>query len=130
VPAGPAVVPSDAWCGILGPVDPAATIRDARRRAGLTQRQLAERAGTSQAAVARYERGRTVPDLATFTRLVRACGLELRATPAPPAADPGIDRSTIRRLLALSVPERVALAVEEGRSIQRFDRAVRAARPA
>lgn len=53
-------------------------LRDARRRAGLTQRQLAERAGTSQSAVARYERARAMPDLATLFRLVRACGLDLR----------------------------------------------------
>ena len=44
----------------------------------MTQRQLAELAGTSQAAIARYERGRVVPDLVTLMRLVRACGFDLR----------------------------------------------------
>ncbi len=52
-------------------------VSSARRRAGLTQRALAARAGTSQAAIARYESGRHVPDLRTLTRLVAACGLEL-----------------------------------------------------
>ena len=38
----------------------------------------------SQAAVARYERNRTVPDLRTLARLVEACGLELRLSIAEP----------------------------------------------
>src|SRR3972149_4552502 len=61
-----------------------AAVRAARTRAGLTQRELAARAGTSQAAVARYERRRTVPDLRTLARLVEACGLELRLSIAEP----------------------------------------------
>lgn len=115
---------------MLDAVTVAADLRAARRRAGLTQRQLAERAGTSQAAVARYEGGRTVPDLATLARLLHACGYRLRAEPAPPepAADPRIDRSAIRRLLAMPVPERIRLAVAEGRALDRFDRAVSASR--
>ena len=108
-------------------MDVAPLVKDARRRAGLTQRALAERAGTSQAAVARYEAGRTVPDVATLDRLLRACGYELRAEPAA-GPDPRVDRSVIRRLLVLPVPERVRLAVEEGRSLDRFDAAVRSAR--
>jgi transcriptional regulator with XRE-family HTH domain len=55
-----------------------ALIREARRRAGLTQAQLADRAGTSQPAIARYEKARAMPDLATLFRIVEACGLELR----------------------------------------------------
>lgn len=54
-----------------------ALIRDARRRAGFTQAELAERVGTSQPAIARYERARSMPDLATLHRIVEACGLEL-----------------------------------------------------
>ena len=53
-------------------------VREARRKAGLTQRELATRAGTSQSAVARYERARSVPDIPTLQRLLEACGLELR----------------------------------------------------
>jgi transcriptional regulator with XRE-family HTH domain len=54
-----------------------ALIREARRRAGLTQAQLAERVGTSQPAIARYERARAMPDLPTLHRIVEACGYEL-----------------------------------------------------
>ena len=51
--------------------------REARKRAGLTQRELAERAGTTQSALARLENGRTTPSFDTVLRLVRLCGLDL-----------------------------------------------------
>lgn len=49
-------------------------IRDARKRAELSQAALAARAKTSQSAVARYESGVTIPGLATLERLLAACG--------------------------------------------------------
>lgn len=52
-------------------------LREARLRAGLTQKQLAARAGTSQPAVARWESGTVVPSFERLRELVRACGLEL-----------------------------------------------------
>ena len=52
-------------------------VREARRRAGLTQRELAERAGTTQSAIARLEGGHTSPSFETVLSLVRACGLNL-----------------------------------------------------
>ena len=52
-------------------------LREARLRAGLTQRELASRAGTSQPAVARWESGEVVPSFERLRDLVRACGLEL-----------------------------------------------------
>ncbi|CAN5334948.1 hypothetical protein BH20ACT5_BH20ACT5_08820 [soil metagenome] len=52
-------------------------IREARRRAGLTQRELAERAGTTQSAVARAESGRVDPGFETVRRLMRHCGFNL-----------------------------------------------------
>jgi transcriptional regulator with XRE-family HTH domain len=55
-----------------------ALVRESRSRAGLTQAELAKRVGTSQPAIARYERARSLPDLATLHRIVEACGLELR----------------------------------------------------
>ena len=57
--------------------DPAVLIAEARKNAGLTQVELAQRAGTSQAAVARYESRKTSPSAATLIRLLRAAGLEL-----------------------------------------------------
>ena len=53
-------------------------VREARRRAGITQAELARRAGTTQSAIARLERGRADPSFARLGELVRACGLELQ----------------------------------------------------
>jgi len=58
-------------------------VREARRRAGLSQADLAARAGTTQSAVARVEGGRTSPSLEYLTRLVRACGFDIHARLVP-----------------------------------------------
>ncbi len=87
-------------------------VREARRRAGLTQEQLAERAGTTQSAVARWEAGRAAPSLETLARIVRACELELRVGLAAPDAG---EASLIERNLGLP-------------PAQRFDQLVRTVR--
>ena len=53
------------------------TLRAARRSAGLSLRELAERGGTSHATIAAYEAGRKTPGVDTFVRLLRASGWEL-----------------------------------------------------
>jgi hypothetical protein len=53
-------------------------VREARLRAGLTQRQLGAAAGVSQPSIARIEAGTTGATVAQVQRLVEACGLELR----------------------------------------------------
>jgi transcriptional regulator with XRE-family HTH domain len=63
------------WAGNL--------IRLARRERGLSQRDLARRAATSQAAIAAYESGRRSPSLETLARIVRAAGLDLRIRMEP-----------------------------------------------
>ncbi|MGH2539989.1 MAG: helix-turn-helix domain-containing protein [Actinomycetota bacterium] len=55
-----------------------ALIREARRRARLTQRELAARLGTTQSAIARLERGGTEPSYERVVQAVRACGLDLQ----------------------------------------------------
>ena len=50
-----------------------------RRRAGLSQRQLAERLGCRQATVARWERGDRSPAFEDVSEAVVACGLQLDA---------------------------------------------------
>jgi transcriptional regulator with XRE-family HTH domain len=52
-------------------------IREARRRRGMTQAQLAELAGTTQSAIARLESGRTAPSFDEVLRLLRLMGLDL-----------------------------------------------------
>jgi transcriptional regulator with XRE-family HTH domain len=52
-------------------------VREARKRAGLSQAELAARAGTTQSAIARLESGRTSPALEQVERLLRLCGFQL-----------------------------------------------------
>lgn len=52
-------------------------IREARFEAGLTQAELADRSGTSQAAISAYERASKVPSATTLQRLLAACGRRL-----------------------------------------------------
>ena len=52
-------------------------VREARRRAGLTQRELAERAGTTQSAIARLESGRNSPSFEQVDRLLKLCGFSM-----------------------------------------------------
>ncbi len=58
-------------------MDAPALLQAARTRAGLSQRALAEAAGTSQSAVAAIESGSKQPTVATLDRLLRAAGTEL-----------------------------------------------------
>ena len=52
-------------------------IRDARTRAKLSQVALADRAKTSQPAIARYEAGTASPSLGTLERILAACDRSL-----------------------------------------------------
>jgi len=58
-------------------------VREGRKRAGLTQVELAGRAGTTQSAIARLESGRTSPALEQVERLLRLCGFQLVIELAP-----------------------------------------------
>lgn len=58
----------------------AALLRQARRRAGLSQTALARRAGVTQPVVSAYERGHREPSLATLRRLVAASGHSLEVS--------------------------------------------------
>jgi predicted nucleotidyltransferase/DNA-binding XRE family transcriptional regulator len=52
-------------------------MRDARRRAGLTQTELARRAGISQSVVSAYESDHRQPALSTLAVLIEATGFDL-----------------------------------------------------
>lgn len=61
---------------------PSSAIRQARRDAGLTQTELAQRAGTSQATLSAYESGTKMPSIPTLERLLNACDRRLAVAPA------------------------------------------------
>jgi transcriptional regulator with XRE-family HTH domain len=85
-------------------MDAATTIRTARRRAGLSLRALARRAGTSHATVAAYEAGRKVPSVDTMQRIVRAAGLsvEVELRPRVGGADPADRGRELEEVLHLA----------------------------
>lgn len=55
-------------------------IRRLREARGLSQRELAERVGTTQSAIARLEAGKISPSLPTLDRVAGALGAELTVT--------------------------------------------------
>ena len=81
------------------PTVAAGIVRLARIKAGITQTELARRAGITQQAISEYETGRTEPTLPTLLKLVGAAGYELRMQLEP--AD-GHDLSIEEYLAALS----------------------------
>lgn len=64
-------------------VDAAVLLQEARRRSGLSRRQLAERGGTSASTLSAYESGASVPSVVTLSRLLRAAGFEAEANLRP-----------------------------------------------
>lgn len=84
---------------------PGKLLADARRRAGLTQAELARRLTISQAAVAQLERADSNPRLATLDRALRAVGVELVVTTRP--RRPTVDEGLIRQQLELGPAERL-----------------------
>ena len=96
-----------------------ALIREARRRAGFTQRELARRVGMSQPAIARYERARAMPDLPTLHRIVEACGLTLRLELAEP--DPQ-QEAAARAALARTPEERLAVNTRQAELVHALRR--------
>lgn len=57
-------------------------IEEARKRANMTQAELAEKIGTNKSYISRVETGRTEPKVSTFYRIVSALGLTVELTPA------------------------------------------------
>lgn len=89
----------------LGP-----TIARARAAAGLSQGQLADRIGTTQSAVSRWERGHDEPRLRTLFAIFAACGKRLTLE-----VDDDVDRAQIRQQLAMTPLERLASVVNVSR---------------
>ena len=82
-------------------------LREARARAGLSQRELAKRAGTTQCTVARIELGQASPKGGTLRRLLAAAGFDLEATLVE---KPVLDRQLlddVPRILSLSPEDRL-----------------------
>lgn len=79
-------------------------IREARLRAGLTQSELAERAGRERSVIARWEQGAVSPSFDNMLEVIEACGFELPLVLVPSERSLD-DRLQKNRLLS---PERRA----------------------
>lgn len=62
-------------------MEPGHLLVTSRRAAGLSQEELAVRAGTSRPTLSSYEHGHRSPTLTTAARILAAAGYELVATP-------------------------------------------------
>jgi transcriptional regulator with XRE-family HTH domain len=82
-------------------MDGATLVRSCRERAGLSQRELAHRAGTSAAAICNYERGDRIPRTTTLARIVAATGATLALDVITPGVDLAANGRTLVELLDL-----------------------------
>jgi transcriptional regulator with XRE-family HTH domain len=99
-------------------------VKEARRRAGFTQAELARRAGVPKSTVGRIESGARVPSTEMVERLVRAAGLDVSVSLSEP--DPGTD-SMFERTLRRSPAERLADATRVARFVLRGRREIASA---
>jgi transcriptional regulator with XRE-family HTH domain len=100
-------------------MDAADMVRTARRRAGLTQRELARRSGIPQPTISRIERGLISPTFDTLRPLIEGAGMELLL--GEPVSD-GVDRSLIREQLRRSPADRLAYATKAANALARMRR--------
>lgn len=98
----------------------------ARRRAGLSQRELARRSGVPQATISRIENAIVSPTVDTLEPLIRACGMELRIGDRE---GDGVDRSQLTERLRMSTAERADAAMSAAAAVRRWREAGRV-RPA
>lgn len=92
-------------------------LRHARRRAGLTQRELAGITGVAQSTIARIESGVIDPRVSTLDDLLRSCGEELAAIGR---VGVGVDRTLSRGLLTSEPGRRIEVMAAGSRNVQRL----------
>jgi transcriptional regulator with XRE-family HTH domain len=92
-----------------------ALVRDARRRAGLTQVDLARRTGLSQAEIARVERPGSNPTAATLERVLRGAGYRMRLESIEQ-----VDETLIRQQLDLPPAERLRQVERQAAQMRRL----------
>jgi transcriptional regulator with XRE-family HTH domain len=102
---------------------PGRLLRDARRRHGVTQEQLAARARTSQAAISRIERDVVSPSVGTLATLLDLLGEELELSTSP--IDYGHDRTLIEQNLRYNPEQRIERLAAWSRGMKELQRSAR-----
>ena len=98
-------------------------LKTVRRRHGLTQKQLAARARTSQAAISRIERGLVSPSVDMLANLVDLMGEELQLGSG--LVDWGHDEAMLRQNLEHTPEERIERQASWSRGMRELQTAVR-----
>jgi transcriptional regulator with XRE-family HTH domain len=92
-------------------MDPGSLIKAVRRRHGLSQAELARRAGTSQPVISAYEHGRRDPGYETLRKVVEAGGERLRLDAVPVQSDlpraVGVEEHARRLIDVLSLADAI-----------------------
>lgn len=84
-------------------MDAVLLLTEARRRSGLSRRELARRGRTSASTLAAYESGVSVPSVVTLTRLLQAAGFDAEVTLRPATTEDDRGRATtIEALMAFT----------------------------
>lgn len=91
----------------------AALVRELRARHGLSEAALAYRAGSTQQAISRIERGLVSPTVEMLARLTAACGEELRLEARPRALP--FEEGQLAEQARLTMSDRLELALSWNR---------------
>jgi transcriptional regulator with XRE-family HTH domain len=108
-------------------MDAATMVKTARRRAGLTQRELARRSGVAQPTVSRIESGRMSPTFDTLSALAEAAGMQIAVLER---GSGGADIAMVQDLLRMSPAERLTYHTRGARVLERVRAAKRIPKPA
>lgn len=93
-------------------------VRLHRREAGVTQHQLAVRAGTTKTAISRLEGGHVSPSMETVERLLLCLGYQFRVSAAP--LSPRTDPTQLAAVAELSPTQRLDHALASQTSLARL----------
>jgi transcriptional regulator with XRE-family HTH domain len=96
----------------------ASLIRRARADAAMTQAELATRAGLTQPAIARLERGGANPTIGTLDNVIAATGHRLILAAEPHRAS--FDEGQLLERLAMTPAERLATFTGSSRNLRRL----------
>lgn len=69
---------------IMGPGDLGFLLRQVRKERGLTQKQLADRAGVGPRLIGEVERGKATAEIGKVFRLLASLGMVVSVQPTPP----------------------------------------------
>jgi transcriptional regulator with XRE-family HTH domain len=96
-------------------MDPGPLVRNLRRGSGLTQDQLAIRAGTTTSAISRLERGHISPTVATLEAVLLCLGYCLELTPEP--LEQATDGAQLEAVAPMSPTQRLDHGLASQRSL-------------